>query len=88
VLAKNGSLDVSRVSAAPNVRALKINHALFQHELRPGDEALILGRVLEADEFKFQGIGQVVHEGKVCTVVIAEFFIVEEGSEERRAPTG
>lgn len=77
VLSKDKSLKQEREDAELNVRALKINHALFQHELRPGDEAQIVGKVLEADEFKFQGIGQVVSGGKVCTVVIAEFFIVE-----------
>lgn len=77
VLSQDRSLKEERENAELNVRALKINHALFQHELRPGDEAQIVGKVLEADEFKFQGIGQVISGGKVCTVVIAEFFIVE-----------
>ena len=77
VLAKDRSLKLEGKDTELNVRALKINHALFQHELRPNDEAIILGKVLETDEFTFQGIGQVVCGGKVCTVVIAEFFIVE-----------
>lgn len=77
VFSRDGTLDITSETKEINVRALRINHALFQHELRPGDEAHIMGRVLEADEYTFRGIGQVVKGGQVCTVVIAEFYIVE-----------
>ena len=77
VFSQDGTTEITRESSELNVRALKIHHTLFQHELLPGDEAVIVGKVLEADEFKFKGIGQVIKGSKVCTVAVAEFFIVE-----------
>lgn len=78
VMAQRRSVELPPPGAELKVRALKIEHALFQHELRPGDQATILGRLLEADDFRFRGIGQVIKAGgEVCTVVVAEFFIVE-----------
>jgi 3-hydroxyacyl-[acyl-carrier-protein] dehydratase len=58
------------------VRALKIYHTIFQHEMLPGDEATILAKLLEKDEYTFKGIGQVLNGTKVCTIAIAEFYIV------------
>ncbi len=58
------------------VRALKIYHTLFQHEVLPGDEVTIMARLLEKDDYTFKGVGQVVNGGRVCTIAIAEFYIV------------
>ncbi len=58
------------------VRALKIYHTIFQHEVLPGDTVQVMAKLLEEDEYKFKGIGQVINGGKVCTIAIAEFYIV------------
>jgi 3-hydroxyacyl-[acyl-carrier-protein] dehydratase len=75
-LAKNNSVEIKGDNSRLGVRALKVLHALFQHEVLPGDEVQIIAKVLEEDEYKFRGIGQVIKEDKICTIVIAEFFIV------------
>ena len=75
-LSKSGSLEVKETNAKLGVRALKIFHTLFQNEVLPGDEVTITAKVLESDEYKFKGIGQVLKDGSVCTVAIAEFYIV------------
>jgi 3-hydroxymyristoyl/3-hydroxydecanoyl-(acyl carrier protein) dehydratase len=58
------------------VRAIKIFHSLFQHEVLPGDDVEILAKVIEFDEYKMKGMGQVRKGNSVCCVAIAEFFIV------------
>jgi 3-hydroxyacyl-[acyl-carrier-protein] dehydratase len=75
-LAKNNSIEIIDDNSKLGVRALKVLHALFQHEVLPGDEVQILAKVLEEDEYKFRGIGQIIKDDKICTIVIAEFFIV------------
>ena len=73
---KRRSVELRKENSKLGVRALKIYHTLFQHEVLPGDEVHILVKLLEKDEYKFKGIGQVINDGKVCTIAIAEFYIV------------
>ena len=75
-LSRNNSVEIIGNNSKLGVRALKVLHALFQHEVRPGDEVQIIAKVLEEDEYKFQGIGQIIKDDKICTIVIAEFFII------------
>jgi formylmethanofuran dehydrogenase subunit C len=49
---------------------------LFQNEVLPGDEVQITAKLMEEDEYKFKGIGQVIKKGVICTIAIAEFYIV------------
>ncbi len=62
--------------AAFGIRALKIYHTLFQYEVLPGDTVEICAKVMDEDEYRFKGIGQIINDGKICTVAIAEFYIV------------
>ena len=73
---KRKSTEIGNDQRELGVRALKIYHAIFQHEVLPGDTVQILAKLLEEDEYKFMGIGQVINNGKVCTIAIAEFYIV------------
>jgi 3-hydroxyacyl-[acyl-carrier-protein] dehydratase len=73
---KRKSVEIGSDVGELGVRALKIYHTIFQHEVLPGDEVDIVAKLLEEDEYKFKGIGQVINKGKVCTIAIAEFYIV------------
>ncbi len=73
---KRKSVEMRGVASELGVRALKIYHTLFQHEVLPNDEVRILAKFLEEDDYTFKGIGQVVTGGKVCTIAIADFYIV------------
>jgi 3-hydroxyacyl-[acyl-carrier-protein] dehydratase len=75
-LAKNNSVEIMGDNSKLGVRALKVLHTLFQHEVLPDDEVQIIAKILEEDEYKFRGIGQILKGDKICTIVIAEFFIV------------
>ena len=73
---KRRSIELPKESTELGVRALKIFHTLFQHEVLPGDTVTILAKLLEKDDYTFKGIGQVMNGSKVCTIAIAEFYIV------------
>ncbi len=73
---KRQCVDMPDDTVTLGVRALKIYHTLFQHEVLPNDEVTILAKLLEKDDYTFRGIGQILNGNKVCTIAIAEFYIV------------
>lgn len=73
---KRQSTEITKEKSDIGVRVLKIHHTLFQHEVLPGDDVTILAKLLEKDDYTLKGIGQVINRGKVCTIAIAEFYIV------------
>lgn len=75
-LNKSKEIKTSHDDSFFNVRVLKIYHTLFQHEVLPKDSIRILAQVLDFDEYKFKGIGQIQKGNEICTIAIGEFFIV------------
>lgn len=59
-----------------NVRATKVSSAIFQHGVLPGDTIKVTAKVIEFDDYKFKGIGQLSKGDLINTVLIGEFFIV------------
>jgi 3-hydroxymyristoyl/3-hydroxydecanoyl-(acyl carrier protein) dehydratase len=57
-----------------NLRAIKINHALFQHEVLPGDELTIMIKQLYSDDYICRGIGQLIRNSQICAVLIVELY--------------
>ena len=76
VFSQLGTVEINKKNDDFGVRALKIYHTLFQGEVLPNDNVTIIAKVLESDDFKFKGMGQIIKGDTVCTVVIAEFYIV------------
>jgi 3-hydroxyacyl-[acyl-carrier-protein] dehydratase len=78
--------DVASDAVPANVRALKVHHALFQSEVRPGDELTILAQLLIADEYTAICGGQLVkhngHDGDqgptICALAVMEVYFVDE----------
>ena len=60
-----------------NVRIIRLHHVLFQHIVNPGDDLLLIAKLIEHDDFMYTGVGQVVCGEKICTVVIGEFYLFE-----------
>jgi len=60
-----------------NVRIIRLHHVLFQHIVNPGDELLLIAKLIEHDDFMYKGIGQVLSGDRICTVVIGEFYLFE-----------
>ncbi len=73
---KRESIEMPKEKVDLGVRVLKIHHTLFQHEVLPNDEVTVMGKLIERDDYTFNGIGQVLNGTKVCTIAIAEFYIV------------
>jgi 3-hydroxyacyl-[acyl-carrier-protein] dehydratase len=66
----------------PNVRALKIHHALFQAEVLPGDKLTLLASLVEADDYTATCAGQILkfnHHGAatICALAILEVYFVD-----------
>jgi 3-hydroxymyristoyl/3-hydroxydecanoyl-(acyl carrier protein) dehydratase len=60
------------------VRALKIHHALFLREVRPGDRLIVLGKVIESDDYTGICTGQILRDGEVCSFAVMEVYFVGE----------
>jgi len=61
-----------------NVRATKVLGALFLEPLLPENDVLMISKRLEYDGYFGTVLSQVISEGKVCTVSIAEVIFLEE----------
>jgi hypothetical protein len=49
-IAKRHHTDIKEETSKLGVRALKIYHALFQHEVLPGDEVRIMAKLIEDEQ--------------------------------------
>jgi len=70
------TVDIAQTAKAVNVRVVKINHALFQHEIYPGDTVTVAAKQIYDDDYLCTGIGQIIKDGKICALVIAELHIL------------
>ena len=56
------------------VRALKVHHAAFLAEVRPGERLRLFAQVLERDEYGSTFFAQSFVDDRVCTVTVGEMF--------------
>ncbi|VDB00634.1 3-hydroxyacyl-[acyl-carrier-protein] dehydratase, FabZ form [Olavius algarvensis spirochete endosymbiont] len=56
----------------PDVRATRVCGAFFRMELRPGDDMVILAKLIEHDEYLGKILGQVTLRGEVATTALLE----------------
>jgi len=59
------------------VRVIKVHHALFLTEVRPGDALTVLVRGLVNDEITSIFAGQILRGDTICTVAIMEVYFVD-----------
>jgi 3-hydroxyacyl-[acyl-carrier-protein] dehydratase len=62
---------------APLARAIKIHHAVFREAVHPGDNLLILAKVVEWDEYTGVLAGQLLRGDTVCSLGILEVYFVQ-----------
>lgn len=62
----------------PNLRLLKLHHALFQAEVSPGDRVTLMSKLLEQDSYTVTCIGQVLKEDTICAMAIMEVYLLDE----------
>jgi hypothetical protein len=63
---------------ARQVRMLKIHHAVFLLEVRPGDELLLPVRILYSDDLTGICAGQIVRGNSICAFVVMEVYFVAD----------
>jgi 3-hydroxyacyl-[acyl-carrier-protein] dehydratase len=77
-LLENAELLGAGERRALRVRMLKIHHAVFLLEVRPGDELLLPVKVIYSDEFIGICAGQIVKDNAICAFVVMEVYFVAE----------
>lgn len=60
------------------VRLLRIHHALFQAEVGPGDELVLMATKIETDSFTLTCGAQAMVAGKVCAVALMDVFLAAD----------
>lgn len=70
------SEDIAGDAVPLPARALKVHDALFQAEVGPGDELVVLVKLLDSDAYTVTCAGQIVRGGTVCAVAVVEVYLV------------
>ncbi|MDR2733954.1 MAG: beta-hydroxyacyl-ACP dehydratase [Spirochaetota bacterium] len=74
---KQGSISIPADAVPPAVRATRSLGALFLEPLLPGMEATIYARGIAYDGYFGTILGQVIADGKVCSVSMAEVMFLD-----------
>ncbi len=74
-LVVNGEVVVPEEVALPQLRLLKLHHAIFLNEARPGDELTILGKIIEEAGYTAILAGQVMRKETICAYAIQEAYL-------------
>lgn len=62
----------------PRLRLLRVHHALFLAEARPGDELTVIGKMLEDTGYTAIMAGQVLRGETICTLSVMEAILLDE----------
>lgn len=62
----------------PPVRLTRVHHAVFLDEVRPGDQLVLLGKLVEMDPFCAVCAGQVLVDQRICIGAIMEVYLVND----------
>lgn len=63
----------------PRLRLLRVHHALFMAEARPGDRLTVIGQTVDDNGYTATLAGQVLKgDGTICTVSIMEAVLLDE----------
>lgn len=76
-----GRPEVKAGDKPRNLRLLKLHHALFASEVRPGDRVTITSQLLEQDSYCVICAGQVIKDDTICSMGIMEVFMMEDDEE-------
>jgi 3-hydroxyacyl-[acyl-carrier-protein] dehydratase len=75
---KQGKAAIPADASPPAVRATRLLGALFLEPLLPGREATLFARGIAYDGYFGTVLGQVLADGKVCSVCAAEVMFLDE----------
>jgi 3-hydroxyacyl-[acyl-carrier-protein] dehydratase len=74
---KQGNISIPAGATPPAVRATRSLGALFLEPLLPGREATLFARGIAYDGYFGTILGQVIADGKVCSVSVAEVMFLD-----------
>jgi 3-hydroxyacyl-[acyl-carrier-protein] dehydratase len=68
--------SVMATEGTVSVRALKVHHAAFFAPVRPGDELLILAKIIDWNDYTGICAGQLLKDDTICSFGIMEVYFV------------
>lgn len=75
---KQGRATVKPTDTPPNLRLMKLHHALFLSEVRPDDTIYLTSKLLEQDSYTVTCVGQIMKEETICALAIMEVYLMDE----------
>jgi 3-hydroxyacyl-[acyl-carrier-protein] dehydratase len=76
-LIENGRSPDAGGSIPRKVRILRIHHAVFLAEVRPGDHLVVLAKIIESDEYTAICAGQIAKGETICAFAVMEVYFVD-----------
>jgi len=76
-LLKNGQFGIVAENQPLQARFVKIHHAIFLAAIRPGDELVVLAKLIESDEFTGVCAAQIVKGDAICAFAVMEVYFVD-----------
>jgi 3-hydroxymyristoyl/3-hydroxydecanoyl-(acyl carrier protein) dehydratase len=76
-LMRLGTLEPPLSAAPPAIRAIKIHHAVFLREIRPGASLVVLADVVESGGYTAITTGQLLWEGEICALGVMEVYCAD-----------
>jgi len=73
-----GRVQVRDDDTPPRLRLLRVHHALFLAEARPGDQLTIIGKMVEDNGYTAILAGQVLKDDTICTISIMEAVLLDD----------
>ena len=73
-----GRVEVHDDDTPPRLRLLRVHHALFMAEARPGDRLTVVGKMVEDNGYTAVLAGQVLKDDTICTISIMEAVLLDE----------
>ncbi len=74
---QRGTAEVGPEARPLDVRALKIHTAVFQSEVRPGDDLEVLGTLLTSDDYGAVCAGQILVRDAIAVFAVMEVHLVQ-----------
>jgi 3-hydroxymyristoyl/3-hydroxydecanoyl-(acyl carrier protein) dehydratase len=71
-------LKGSEAGPPPRLRLIRLHHASFIAEARPGDELTLIGKLVEDNGYTAVAAGQVLKGAEVCAMAIMEVYLLDE----------
>lgn len=75
-LLEAGRVETRPEDKPPRLRLLRVHHAVFLAEARPGDKLTLLGKLLEDNGYTATLAGQVIRDETICSMAIMEAMLL------------